>query len=429
MTYQETLDYIFAKLPMFSRIGAAAYKADLTNTIQLCESIGNPQQQIKTIHIAGTNGKGSTSHMLAAILQTAGYKTGLYTSPHLKDFRERIKINGEMIPEETVTQFVQRVQPVIEAIHPSFFEITVAMAFDHFAKEQVDIAVIETGLGGRLDSTNIIAPELSIITNISFDHQNMLGDTLEKIAAEKAGIIKPGVPIIIGEQDKETAQVFIDKAASVNAPIVFTGEKRYVSDWKYEHHQLIAEITNSHDDSKEYYHLDLPGVYQTQNLVTVLEAIHQLKQKGWQIEDVYLQKALRQVKKLTGLHGRWEVIQEHPAVILDVGHNEAGIRAIRKQLELTTYDQLHIIIGMVNDKEIEKVLSLLPSAADYYFTKAQIPRALPEDELAEKAQRAGLNGHNYPDVNTALKAALTNAHTDDLLLVCGSVFLVGEVEL
>lgn len=429
MTYQHTLDYIFDKLPMFSRIGAAAYKADLTNTIQLCESIGNPQQQIKTIHIAGTNGKGSTSHMLAAILQTAGYKTGLYTSPHLKDFRERIKINGEMIPEEAVTEFVQRVQETIEIIHPSFFEITVAMAFDHFAKEQVDIAVIETGLGGRLDSTNIISPELSIITNISFDHQNMLGDTLQKIAAEKAGIIKPGIPVVIGEKDAATANVFMDKALVEKAPIIFAGDKRYVSDWKYEHHQLITEVTTTHDDTKAYYHLDLPGVYQTQNLLAVLEAVHQLKVKGWKIEEEHIQKALHQVKKLTGLHGRWELIQEHPAVILDVGHNEAGVQAIIKQLELATYHQLHIIIGMVSDKEVEKVLSLLPITANYYFTKAQIPRALPEDELEKKARQAGLNGHTYPEVNKALKAALTRAHKDDLVLVCGSVFLVGEVEL
>jgi dihydrofolate synthase/folylpolyglutamate synthase len=413
---------------MFSRIGAAAYKADLTNTIQLCEHIGNPQQQLKTIHIAGTNGKGSTSHMLAAILQTAGYKTGLYTSPHLKDFRERIKVNSSMIPEETVTSFVQQLQPVIEKIHPSFFEITVAMAFDYFAKEKVDIAIIETGLGGRLDSTNIIFPDLSVITNISFDHQNMLGDTLQKIATEKAGIIKPGIPVIIGEQDKETAQVFIDKAAAENAPLIFASEKRYVSDWKYEHHQLVAEVTLSYDDSKEYYHLDLPGVYQTQNLVTVLETVHQLKVIGWQITDHHLKKALHQVKKLTGLHGRWELIREHPAVILDVGHNEAGVKAIVKQMELTTYHQLHIIIGMVKDKDIENVLALLPAAAHYYFTKAQIPRALPEQELAEKSREAGLNGHTYPDVNSALKAALTIAHKDDLLLVCGSVFLVGEVE-
>ena len=429
MTYQQTLDYIFAKLPMFSRIGAAAYKADLTNTIQLCESIGNPQQQIRTIHIAGTNGKGSTSHMLAAILQMAGYKTGLYTSPHLKDFRERIKINGEMIPEREVTQFVQQLQPMIETIYPSFFEITVAMAFDHFAKEQVDIAVIETGLGGRLDSTNIILPEISIITNISFDHQNMLGDTLEKIAAEKAGIIKPGVPVVVGERNIATANVFINKAATENAPLIFADEKRYVSDWKYEHHQLVTEVTASHDDSKEHYQLDLPGVYQTHNLVTVLEAVHQLKTKGWQIEKEHIKKALSQVKKLTGLHGRWELVHEHPAVILDVGHNEAGIKAILQQLELTTYNELHIITGMVSDKEVDKVLGLLPSSAHYYFTKAQIPRALPEDELIQKALQAGLNGHAYPEVNAALEAALTRAGKDDLVLVCGSVFLVGEVEL
>lgn len=429
MTYQETLDYIFAKLPMFSRIGAAAYKADLTNTIQLCESIGNPQQQIKTIHIAGTNGKGSTSHMLAAILQTAGYKTGLYTSPHLKDFRERIKINGVMIPEEEVTAFVERIRPSIEAIEPSFFEITVAMAFDHFAKEQVDIAVIETGLGGRLDSTNIILPELSIITNISLDHQNMLGDTLPLIAAEKAGIIKAGIPVVIGQKNPLTDPVFIGKAHEMNATLIFATGRQYASNWKYEHHKLVVEVADTHTDNKEYYHLDLPGIYQTENLITVLEAVYQLVQRGLQIEKTHILHALPIVKKLTGLHGRWEMVQEHPAIILDVGHNEAGIKAIRKQLELTPYDQLHIIIGMVKDKDVKKVLSLLPSSANYYFTKAQIPRALEEIELATKAQAAGLNGHSYPEVNQALKAATTKAHKDDLILICGSVFLIGELSL
>lgn len=429
MTYEQTLEYIYAKLPMFSRVGAAAYKADLTNTIRLCEYAGNPHKKLKAVHIAGTNGKGSTSHMLAAIFQVAGYKTGLYTSPHLKDFRERIRINGKMIPESYVTGFVQKMQPLIEDISPSFFEITVAMALDYFVEEEVDIAIIETGLGGRLDSTNVISPELSVITNISFDHQNMLGDTLEKIAAEKAGIIKPDTPVVIGEHDPLTAEVFTEKARQCNAPIVFASEKRFVGDWKYEHHQLVAEVTDSHTTNKVFYQLDLPGIYQTKNLVTVLEAVSQLRHKGWHLEEHHLQKALHQVKKLSGLHGRWELIHSNPAVILDVGHNEEGIKAITAQLELTTYHELHIVIGMVKDKDVEKVLSLLPSTAHYYFTRAQIPRALPEDQLAEKAKAAGLRGHHYPEVNEALKAALLKSHRDDLILVCGSVFIAGEVKL
>ncbi len=429
MTYQQTLDYIFAKLPMFSRIGSSAYKADLTNTRILCEYIGNPQRQLKIVHIAGTNGKGSTSHMLAAVLQSAGYKTGLYTSPHLKDFRERIKVNGEMIPEVTVTAFVEKMQPLIEEIEPSFFEITVAMALDHFLNEQVDIAIIETGLGGRLDSTNIILPLLSIITNISFDHQNMLGNTLELIAAEKAGIIKPGIPVIIGEHDSVTARVFTDKAGSLDAPLVFASDKRFVADWTYEHHQLVCEVTTVHNNEKDVFQLDLPGIYQHKNLVTVLEAISQLKEQGWLIKSHHIKTALQHVKKSTGLHGRWELVHQHPSVILDVGHNEEGVRAIAAQLELTTYHQLHIVIGMVKDKDTEKVLALLPSAAHYYFTRAQIPRALPVQELADKAERAGLRGSSFPDVNAAVKTAIGRAHRDDLILVCGSVFVVGEVNL
>lgn len=427
MNYQQTLDYLFNRLPMFSRIGPAAFKKDLTNTIRLCEALGNPQKKFRTIHIAGTNGKGSTSHMLAAVLQTAGYKTGLYTSPHLKDFRERIKVNGQMCSEAFVTDFTQRIQPLIEAIEPSFFEITVAMAFDHFASEQVDIAVIETGLGGRLDSTNIITPELSVITNIGWDHMNMLGDTLEAIAAEKAGIIKTGIPVVIGETLPETKPVFEKKAAGAS-PIFFASATRYVTDWKYQQHQLLVEVADSKHNDHRTYHLDLPGIYQTRNLLTVLEAITRLQALGWQISDVQVQQGLQQVKKLTGLHGRWEVIHHNPVVVLDVGHNADGIKQLREQLELSTYKQLHIIIGMVKDKDVDKVLSLLPPYATYYFTKAQIPRALDEALLQEMAAKHGLKGQVYKEVNIALQKVLEHASKEDLVLVCGSVFLVGEVK-
>ncbi|WP_276481318.1 bifunctional folylpolyglutamate synthase/dihydrofolate synthase [Paraflavitalea pollutisoli] len=429
MTYEETLDYLFTRLPMFSRIGAAAYKKDLTNTIQLLEQIGNPQQHVKTIHIAGTNGKGSTSHMLASILQTAGYKTGLYTSPHLRDFRERFRIDGAMIDKDFIIDFTRRIQPAIDLIEPSFFEITVAMAFEYFAQRGVDIAVIETGLGGRLDSTNVITPELSVITNIGYDHMNLLGNTLEAIAGEKAGIIKPGIPVVVGETSPVTQPIFEEVAATQQSPIYFADQLRYVADWTYEHHALTAQVTRHGRDERIAYRLDLPGFYQTKNLVTVLEAVDQLQQRGFHLPTETVQAALQQVKQKTGLHGRWEVIHQHPAVILDVGHNEDGMRQILSQVELTHYDHLHMVIGMVKDKEIEKVLQQLPKEAHYYFTQAQIPRALPADELSAQAATHGLQGVAYSDVNTALKAALHKAQPRDLIVVCGSVFIVGEVVL
>lgn len=428
MTYQETLHYMYTRLPMFSRIGADAIKVDITNTVLLCERIGNPHLTFKSVHIAGTNGKGSVSHMLAAVFQTAGYKTGLYTSPHLKDFRERIKIDGHMVEEDFVLEFIEHIQPAIEELSPSFFEITVAMAFDYFARQKVDIAIIETGLGGRLDSTNIITPELSVITNIGWDHMNILGDSLQKIASEKAGIIKKGVPAVVGQQDDETRIVFEEKAAAEKAPLSFADAKRRVTGWTYEKPLLVAEVTKLHSDDKHYYHLDLPGIYQTKNLVTVLEAVSVMKQGGWIIEDQQVEKALRQVKRLTGLHGRWETIREHPTLIADVAHNAAGMREVVSQLEIMTYRNLYIIMGMVKDKEIDKVLELLPKDAQYFFTRAQIERALPEEELTDAGNRHGLKGHSYPDVNTAIRAALAQAGKEDTLLVCGSVFVIGEID-
>lgn len=429
MTYEQATNYLFNRLPMFSRIGAAAYKKDLTNTLRLCEYLGNPHTKFKSIHIAGTNGKGSTSHMLAAILQTAGYKTGLYTSPHLRDFRERFRVDGELIDKDFVSGFVERIQPVVDEIEPSFFEITVAMAFDYFVQQQIDIAVIETGLGGRLDSTNVITPELSVITNIGWDHMNLLGDSLPAIAFEKAGIIKPHVPVIIGETTAETKPVFEKVAHEKQAPLFWADSQRYAAEWKYEHHQLILQVALPGTDERSVYQLDLPGYYQTKNCITVLEVIYHLQKAGWKITEEQVQQALRQVKKLTGLHGRWEVIHDHPVVVLDVGHNEDGFKQITAQIELTDYQHLHIVIGLVKDKEIEKVLSLLPKEATYYFTRAQIPRALPEDELAVKGKAVGLTGHAYPDVNTALKEAMHKAGKHDMIVVCGSVFVVGEVQL
>ncbi len=429
MIYQETLDYLFTKLPMFSRLGAAAYKANLDNIIALCDALDNPQNKFRSIHIAGTNGKGSTSHMLAAVLQTAGYKTGLHTSPHLKDFRERIRINGKMCDEQFVIDFTKRIQPIIEITEPSFFEISVAMAFEYFAQQQVDVAIIETGLGGRLDSTNIIHPELSIITNIGYDHMNFLGNTLPEIAYEKAGIIKPNTPIVIGEYLPETKNVFQEKATAENAPIHFAQDKYYTTDWSYAHHQVQITVANKQTDEHTNYTLDLNGIYQTKNLLTTIESVHQLQQLGYTITSAHTHKALQQVKHLTGLHGRWEVLQQNPTVIVDVAHNEDGVKQLIQQLELTAYQHLHIIIGMVKDKEIDKVLQLLPKHATYYFTQAQIERALPANDLLQKAQTYQLTGNVFTNVNAALQKAITNAHTNDLILLCGSIFLVAEVNM
>lgn len=429
MNYRQTIDYLFSRLPMFSRIGAAAFKKDLTNALKLCSFLGDPQKRFKSIHVAGTNGKGSVSHMLAAILQTAGYKTGLYTSPHLKDFRERIRINGKMVEEEFVIDFTNEIQPLIEEVEPSFFEITVAMAFKYFAEQKVDIAVIEVGLGGRFDSTNIITPELSVITNIGWDHMNMLGDSLDKIAFEKAGIIKENIPVVIGEVLPETKDVFQKIAEEKKAPLTIASQKRQAVNWSWEKHELIIEVSEQHKTDHKIYHLDLPGIYQTKNLLTVLESCSQLQQKGWRADETIIQKALSHAKKLTGLHGRWEVIHHAPDVVLDVAHNIDGIKQLLEQIEVTSYSQLHLILGMVKDKEIEKILSILPNEANYYFTKAQIPRALPEDELTARARSFGLNGTTFPDVNTALEKAMQQAKKDDLIIVCGSVFLVGEVKM
>lgn len=429
MNYSETIQYLFTRLPMFSRIGSAAYKKDLHNTLALCAFLGNPEQQFRSIHIAGTNGKGSTSHMLAAILQQAGYKTGLYTSPHLTDFRERIRINGEMIPEAQVVEFVQQIQSFSETLEPSFFELTVAMAFDYFAKEQVDVAVIETGLGGRLDSTNVITPILSVITNIGWDHMNLLGNTLEAIATEKAGIIKPGIPVVIGEYLPETRPVFEKKARECGAPLYFAADEYQVNRLQLQPGTLRCTVTSAAQRITENFLLDLGGAYQARNLCTVLCAEGILMELGFDIPAEAEKTALANVKRLTGLQGRWEQIASQPSVILDVGHNPDGIRQLLHHLEQIReqYTALHIITGMVKDKDVQAVLALLPREACYYFTQAQIPRALPADELMQIAASLHLAGSAYADVNAALAAARSAAASTDLILVCGSVFLVGEV--
>ena len=433
MNYQQTIDYLYKQLPMFSRIGAAAYKKDLHNTIALCNALNNPQTTFKSIHIAGTNGKGSTSHMLAAMLQQAGYKTGLYTSPHLKDFKERIKINGEMISEDFIIDFVERTKILTESIEPSFFELTVAMAFDYFAKQKVDIAVIETGLGGRLDSTNIITPILSIITNIGYDHMNILGNSLQEIAYEKAGIIKPTVPVVIGEYLPETKNIFIQKAKACSSTIYFAQDAYKVSTINSGAQILNCDVTNIEQGITENFSLDLNGIYQTKNLCTVLCAEGIFIQLGFTIKDEDEKFALANTKKITGLHGRWDVIAENPTIVLDVAHNEDGIKQIL--LQTTNYKlqtsncKFHFVLGMVKDKEVEKVLSLLPKDAAYYFTNAHIPRALDAKELQAKAAAFNLTGEFYDDVNKAIEAAKQNAAAIDVIIICGSVYLVGEVDI
>lgn len=427
MNYQETVAYLYSVLPMFSRTGSDAIKKDLTNTRLLCQHLGNPQHQFKTVHVAGTNGKGSVSHMLASVLQQNGYTTGLYTSPHLYDFRERIKVNGAVVPEAFVIEFTEQIRHLITAIQPSFFEITVAMAFAYFAQQGVEIAVIETGLGGRLDSTNIINPEIAVITNIGMDHMNILGNTIEEIAFEKAGIIKNNIPVVIGETTPSTEKIFRNTANERTAPIVFADKEMYCDDFHYADQKL--QVTIAAHDQKKHFELDLLGFYQTKNLITVLTALKNLNSDRWKLDPDKTRRALADTKKLTGLHGRWEVVHHHPLVVLDVGHNKDGILQVVTQIEMTDYRHLHIIIGMVKDKDITAVLSLLPKEATYYFTRAQIPRALPETELAELGGQNGLQGHPFPDVNTALQTAMNNSGKNDLVLVCGSVFVIAEVRL
>lgn len=441
-SYTETLSYLYTRLPMFTRVGASAFKADLRNTLKFCDLLDNPQLKFKSIHIGGTNGKGSTSHMLAAIFQTAGYKTGLYTSPHLKDFRERIRINGKMISENEVVQFVCDHRNDIEQIDPSFFEATVAMAFQHFAIHQVDVAVIEVGLGGRLDSTNVIMPVLSVITNIGYDHMNILGDTLPKIAAEKAGIIKSGIPVIIGQKQEEIAEVFIRKAEESKSDLVFASDEWGVrkSEGGSPNQEILTVKINKINSSilperQEGFlnfdfttlQLDLAGTYQLKNLATVLSAVKQLRKQGFDISDEHIKTGLKQVKHLTGLMGRWQILKEKPLVICDTGHNEDGIREVLKNIEATPYEKLHMIIGMVKDKDISKILQILPKQATYYFCQPDIPRAKPANELKMEAKSFGLLGDSYDTIQAALKHAEESAGENDLVFVGGSTFVVAEV--
>lgn len=422
MNYKETIEYLYDQLPVYQKIGGSAYKEGLDNSLALDKYFGYPHRKYKTIHVAGTNGKGSVSHLLAAILQQSGNKVGLYTSPHLVDFRERIRIDGEKIPQKYIVDFVEEHRSSFEPIYPSFFELTMMMAFQYFADQKVDVAVIEVGLGGRLDSTNIITPDLCVITNISFDHTQFLGDTLEKIASEKAGIIKKGVPVVIGEALPETRPVFESVAKEVGAPIVFAEDDKYI---------LSSVLTASGwlFDSVKYPNLkgQLAGKVQIKNAATVLCAVDQLQKLDYNIPSVAVYNGFGHVVELTGLKGRWQIIRSSsPKIVCDTAHNTGGMRYIAEQLKQERCDNLHIVLGMVNDKDISSVLELLPKDAIYYFTKASIPRALNEKELKDEALQAGLNGDDYPTVKDAVQAALKVAGKKDFIYIGGSNFVVAD---
>lgn len=426
--FQNTLTYLYEQLPMFQRIGPAAFKKDLGNIIALLDALGNPQQQFKAIHIGGTNGKGSVAHMLSAVLQARGYKVGLYISPHYRDFRERIKVNGTYISKRSVIDFVADKQALIERVRPSFFEITVAMAFVHFQQQKVDVAIVEVGLGGRLDSTNVLQPLLSVITNISLDHQQFLGDTLPEIAGEKAGIIKPGIPVVIGETHPATKTVFLDKAKSCQAPITFADQI-----WKAE--CIDTDLTHSfyrvfRKEQIVYQRLsvNLQGDYQRYNLQTALEAIAILRERtDLDITEEALLLGFLNLKSLTRFIGRWQLLGEHPTILADSAHNEGGLRLVLQQLQTLPYQHLHIVMGTVNDKTVEKVLGLFPEEARYYFAKADVPRGMDAKTLQQKAAAFGLTGRAYSSVRNALKAAKRYAQPDDLIYVGGSIFVVAEV--
>ncbi|MCW5922549.1 MAG: bifunctional folylpolyglutamate synthase/dihydrofolate synthase [Saprospiraceae bacterium] len=429
MTYRKTLDFLYAQLPMYHRVGAAAFKKDLTNTLALCEHLGNPHRAFKSIHVGGTNGKGSVSHLLAAVCQAAGLKTGLYISPHYKDFRERIKVDGHYIARQEVADFVANHREAIERIQPSFFELCVAMAFDHFARQRVDVAIIEVGLGGRLDSTNVIEPLLSVITNISYDHQNMLGDTLPQIAFEKAGIIKPRVPVVVGETHPESAPVFLKKAAETESPIIFADqhflavEKRSDA-WGHSFYDVFK-------DEKLYLEnleMQAAGPFQSRNLATAIQAVEVLSREALPLHLHHLREGLRHVREFTRFMGRWQIIGTRPTILCDSAHNEAGLRlAFEKITEDTTPRRLHIVTGFVNDKDVDKALRCFPREAGYYFAKANIPRGLDAQMLRARAAAHGLHGSAYSSVKNALKAAKRAAAPEDMIVVIGSIFVVAEV--
>ncbi len=429
MDYKETVSWLFTQLPMYQRVGKAAYKSDLDNTIAILNALGNPEKKIKAIHIAGTNGKGSVSHIIASVLQESGYKTGLYTSPHLKDFRERIKINGDLISEKSVIDFVVKNRDIFTSIKSSFFEMTVGMAFDYFAKENVDFAVIETGLGGRLDSTNLCEPVISIITNIGIDHTAFLGNTLEKIATEKAGIIKYGIPVVIGRKQIEILDVFKQTCAKHNAELFFAEDDMSLRYFQSDEQDLQAlDVWYNNEIAIENLKTPLMGDYQKENLCTALRSIELLKEHEIvNISDAEICDGVENVIVNTGFYGRWQKLGSNPLIVCDTGHNVDGINAVIRQLMSQRYDNLHFVLGMVNDKDIHEILNLLPKHAIYYFCKPSIPRGLDADELAEQAMAVGLSGLSYNSVMRAYNSAQNNASINDMVFVGGSTFVVAEI--
>ena len=425
MQYSEALDYLYSRLPVFHRIGPKALKPGLGNTLTLCEALGNPQHQFRSIHVAGTNGKGSTSHMLASVYQTAGYRVGLYTSPHLKSFTERIRLNGQPIGEVEVAQFVTGHQRLIETVEPSFFEVTVAMAFDFFAQKVVDVAIIEVGLGGRLDSTNVITPLISVITNIGYDHTDILGDTLPQIAYEKAGIIKPGIPVVVGETQPETEPVFRQTATAANAPIRFADQHYSIQDHGISEGLRHIRVVDGPQPPANY-RLDLLGSYQLRNVTGVLATIAEL-QATLPVSALARQSGLANVVASTGLKGRFQRMRHSPLVIADTAHNPPGLRALFETVTAYPHATLRIILGLVADKDRESILACLPEQAMYYFCQAQTPRSLLSDALRAEAAQVGLRGTSYPDVNAALAAALQDATPDDLIMVTGSNYIIAEL--
>ncbi|MEI5985722.1 MULTISPECIES: bifunctional folylpolyglutamate synthase/dihydrofolate synthase [Sphingobacterium] len=426
-TFTEVIEYLYARLPMFTRDGASAINPDVDKTLLLCEALGNPHKKFKSIHIAGTNGKGSSSHMLASVLAASGYKTGLYTSPHLVDFRERIRLDGAMIPQQQVVDFVNNHQALIEEIQPSFFEVTVALAFDYFANENVDIAVIEVGLGGRLDSTNIISPELCLISNIGMDHMNVLGDTLEEIAGEKAGIIKANTPVVISEKQADIQHVFIEKAAAMQAELTFATDVLELVRADRTSEGLQVEVLNKATQEKQQWLCDLTGTYQQKNILGVLTSIQKLKELGYVLPDEKVAYGLSHVQESTGLRGRWQTLQTAPWVICDTGHNEDGIKEVLKNLQTLNFQKLHIIFGAMKDKDLSHILPLLPKDAQYYFAAPDMPRAMPADQLKQLASGFDLKGNHYESIEQAFDAAQLQYQENDLIFVGGSTFVVAEL--
>lgn len=427
MTYQETLEYLYARLPVFHRVGAAAYKPGLERTIELLEAVENPQHKFKSVHIAGTNGKGSSSHSLASVLQEAGFKTGLYTSPHLFDFRERIRINGMMIPESRIVEKVAAWKSLTERIEPSFFELTVALAFDYFAEERVDIAVIEVGMGGRLDSTNVILPELSLITNIGLDHQQFLGNTLPEISFEKAGIIKTGVPVIISEYCEETASVFRNTAGKEKSSIQFAGLRYEVTNAGFSRGRRQVRVMDRHTGAESLFILSLGGNYQLKNLCGILSSVEILREKGYKIAPESLHTGLEKVTENTGLRGRWEVLQQKPLLVCDTAHNEDGVKEVMAQLQSLPYQNLWMVWGMVNDKDHGKVISLLPNDARYIACQPDIPRALSSGEMQKMLTESGRHSIEIAGVENAITYCLNLAGKDDVIFVGGSTFTVASI--